>query len=99
MGYTHPNACEDQMRPQRLKTIKTLLRLLEPFEEELRDVLLDEEENYEARTELSQSTSAGIASEDAVHLLSEANERFGDSLERLRELVAKSESREILDIH
>jgi hypothetical protein len=60
------------MDGQRREKIRMLIRLLEPFGEEVRHVLFEEEDKFGNRTEASKENESGQVSSEAVRCLGEA---------------------------
>ena len=71
----------------RSEKIRMLIRLLEPFEEEVRRVLSDEEDNFANRSEASKETEAGQISKEAQDLLDRARSAIDNALYLMRVVV------------
>ena len=75
------------MDVNRSEKIRMLIRLLEPFEEEVRRVLSDEENNFAIRSEAPQETEAGQISKEAQDLLDRARAAIDNALYLMRVVV------------
>jgi hypothetical protein len=75
------------MDVQRREKIRMLIRLLEPFGEEVRHVLLEEEDKFENRTEASKENESGQTSKEAQDLLERARSAIDHALDLMRYVV------------
>ena len=89
MGVGVGSNCAEgkQMDVNRSEKIRMLIRLLEPFEEEVRRVLSDEEDNFANRSEASKETEAGQISNEAQDLLDRARAAIDNALYLMRVVV------------
>ena len=72
------------MDVNRSEKMRMLVRLLEPFEEEVRRVLSDEEDNFANRSDASKETEAGQISKEAQDLLDRARSAIDNAIYLMR---------------
>jgi hypothetical protein len=79
----------DQARRER---IRELMRILEPIQNEIHDIWLDEEGAFDRRSTPSRETQSGQTSSEAIDSLSEAVDGIDTAITNLREAIGDDPS-------